>query len=109
MLAFRVDLLRIGLPENCMSHTVSLMASVPSSFIGVIDLWQNVAAFARDIGEPYENVQQWRRNDSIPGRAFAAIVRAARARDFPVTHELLCSFAESKHAERTAAGSRAGA
>ena len=56
--------------------------------------------FAADIGEPYENARQWRLNDSIPGRAYAAIVRAAAARDFPVTHEQLCGFAEAKHAER---------
>ena len=79
------------------------MASSVSSFTAVIDLWRNVAAFAREVGEPYENTQQWRRNDSIPGRAFAAVVRAAEARGFPqVTHELLCSFAEAKHRERAA-------
>lgn len=79
------------------------MPTKVSSFTAVIDLWQNVAAFAREIGEPYENTQQWRRNDSIPGRAFAAIVRAAEARGFPVTHELLCGFAEAKHRERQGA------
>lgn len=71
-----------------------------TSFTDIIDLWGNVAAFAREIGEPYENTQQWRRNDSIPGRAFAAIVRAADARGLPVTHELLCRFAEAKHEQR---------
>lgn len=79
------------------------MASPPASFRAVIDLWGTIAAFADAIGEPYENARQWRLNDSIPGRAYAAIVRAADARDFPVTHELLCGFAESKHQQRTGA------
>src|SRR5688572_18238581 len=97
----RVDLLHFRLLGNCMPHTVADMSLPVSSFTAVIDLWGNVAAFAREIDEPYENTQQWRRNDSIPGRAFAAIVRAAEARGFPqVTHELLCGFAEAKHAAR---------
>lgn len=75
----------------------------PTTFADVIDLWETIAAFARDIGEPYENAKQWRLNDSIPGRAFAAVVRAADERSFAgVTHELLCGFAEAKHAERKA-------
>lgn len=79
------------------------MASYPTSFTAVIDLWGNTAAFARDIGEPYENARQWRLNDSIPARAYAAIVRAAAAAGHPgVTHELLCGFAEAKHAARQA-------
>lgn len=83
-----------------MSHTVCGMVPAPSSFIDIVDLWGSIAAFAADIGEPYENARQWRLNDSIPGRAYAAIVRAATARDLPVTHELLCSFAEAKHQDR---------
>ena len=78
------------------------MDPVPTSFTAVIDLWPTIASFALDIGEPYENARQWRLNDSIPGRAFAAIVRAADARNKPVTHELLCGFAEAKHAARQA-------
>lgn len=78
------------------------MPTKVSSFTAVIDLWNNDAAFSREIDERYENVRQWRLNDSIPGRAFAAIVRAAAARGFPVTHELLCGFAEARHRERQA-------
>jgi hypothetical protein len=75
-----------------------------SSFRDIIDLWPNRADFAREVGEPYDNARQWDVNDSIPGRAFAAVVRAAEARGFPaVTHELLCSFAEAKHRERSGA------
>jgi hypothetical protein len=84
-----------------MSYTVAVMAVTPTSFRAVIDLWGTIAAFALDIGEDYENARQWRLNDSIPGRAYTAIVRAASARDLPVTHELLCGFAEAKHRQRT--------
>lgn len=77
------------------------MATSVSSFAAVIDLWANTAAFAREVGEPYENARQWRLNDSIPGRAFAAVVNAARARGFEqVTHEMLCGLAALKHEER---------
>lgn len=78
------------------------MSVSPASFAAVIDLWPSIADFARDIGEPYENTRQWRLNDSIPGRAYAAIVRAAEVRGLEVTHQQLCGFAEAKHAARQA-------
>lgn len=76
--------------------------SIPlQTFTDLIGRWDTIAAFARDIGEPYENAKQWQRNDSIPARAFGAIVSAAGARgSTDVTHELLCGFAEAKHAGR---------
>ena len=76
---------------------------MPSSFRDIIDLWPTRSALASEIGEQYGTVHQWHLNDSIPGRAFAAIVRAAAAHNHPVTHELLCSFAEAKHRERSGA------
>lgn len=83
-----------------MSHTVERM---PSSFRDIIDLWPTRSDLAREIGEQYGTVHQWHLNDSIPGRAFAAIVRAASAHNHPVTHEMLCGFAEAKHRERSGA------
>lgn len=77
---------------------------MPSSFRDIIDLWPARSDFARDIGEQYGTVHQWHLNDSIPGRAFAAVVRAAEGRGLAqVTHEVLCGLAELKHRERTGA------
>lgn len=80
--------------------------SAPTSFTDLIDRWETIAAFARDVEEPYENAKAWQRNDSIPARAFNTIIAAAKAEGIPgVTHELLCSFAEAKHQERRAEAS----
>lgn len=69
-----------------------------SSFSEVIDLWPSIAELARDIGEPYETVRQWRLRDSVPVRAFVKITRAAARRDFNVTNDDLLRIADRKGA-----------
>jgi len=64
-----------------------------SSFSEVIDLWPSIAELARDIGEPYETVRQWRLRDSVPSRAFVKITRAAARRDINVTGDDLIRLA----------------
>ena len=72
--------------------------STASSFSEVIDLWPSIAELARDIGEPYETVRQWRLRDSIPLRAFTRVVRAAARRDFNVSTDDLIRIADRKGA-----------
>lgn len=69
-----------------------------ASFSEIIDLWPSIAELARDIGEPYETVRQWRLRDSIPVRAFTRIVRAAARRDLNVSTDDLIRITDRKGA-----------
>jgi hypothetical protein len=55
----------------------------------LIDLWPSLAAFAGDIGVPYEASKAMRRRGAIASDHFVAVVNAATARGFAVTYELL--------------------
>lgn len=78
--------------------------SEPSSFREVIDLWPQIADLARDLDEPYETVNQWKKRDSVPAWAHSRVVRAAHTRGFKqITHELLDDLAASRREKQGAA------
>jgi hypothetical protein len=72
--------------------------TTPSSFSEVIDLWPSIAELARDIGEPYETVRQWRLRDSVPARALDKIKRAAGLRGFDLSADVLMRIAAQRGA-----------
>lgn len=75
----------------------------PSSFREIIELWPQIADLSRDLAEPYETVNQWKKRDSVPAWAHGALIRAAHNRGFMhVTPELLDALAAARR-ERGAA------
>lgn len=78
--------------------------SEPQSFRDVIELWPQTAELARDLSEPYETVNQWKKRDSVPAWAHSALIRAAAARGFgQVTPELLDELAAARREKQGAA------
>jgi hypothetical protein len=59
-----------------------MQASVPhpATFSELIELWGNMADFARETNQPYERVKRWRAINSIKPRYWPAIKAAAWAR-----------------------------
>lgn len=67
------------------------------TFASVIGLWPSVSAFASDVGVPTDRARKWHARNSVPGEWFAAVIRAAHARDLTfVTAEFLSDVAEAK-------------
>lgn len=64
------------------------------SFADVIDLWDNLSAFAKDAGVSYGAAKQWRRRGSIPAERWSLIIEAASRRGFDdVTADALAAIA----------------
>lgn len=69
----------------------------PTTFRQVIDLWPTMVELAAELGVGYEACNQWRKRDSIPPWAHAALYKAAQSRGFKaVTRELLDELSEAK-------------
>lgn len=48
---------------------------------GIIDRWDTLTQFARDVGVPYERAKQWRHRGSIPAKYWSRVMSAAARRD----------------------------
>lgn len=72
------------------------------TFHDIMGLWPTLAAFASDVGVPYGHVKQWKHRGTVPAHHFAAVVRAAFVRGYPVSLETLVSAAEQKQRSRAA-------
>lgn len=71
----------------------------------IINVWPTLAAFAEDLGIPYETAKGMRARGSIDGRYWADVVTAAGNRGFAaVTLEALAEVAAAKRPNRAEAG-----
>jgi hypothetical protein len=68
------------------------------NFSEVISLWPSPAVFAKDVGEHIETVRKWRQRNRIPATKWGTLLRAAQAREIPLTSDLLVSIANREAA-----------
>jgi len=65
------------------------MTSAPMTAREIIDLWPSRIGLADDVGATLNNVDIWYYRKRIPARRDVDFIRAARARDLPLTYEIL--------------------
>lgn len=64
------------------------------TFADIINKWPSAAEFGRDIGISEMLARQWRNRNSIPGRAWVDVEKAAASRRYNgVTVDLLARIA----------------
>lgn len=54
-------------------------------FRDIIKMWPSVATLARDAGTNYDVARKWVKHNRIPAEYWAAIIKAAQNRGYPVT------------------------
>lgn len=66
--------------------------TVPTSIAAVIDLWPTRKDLAVELGLSPDRIHKWAQNGTIPAKFHLPVIRAAAARGFPVTADLLAEL-----------------
>ena len=80
----------------------------PKSFAALIDLWGNIADFARETSQPYDRAKRWRALNNIKPKHWPKVKKAAAARGWSfVDDALLAELALAVETRRARERSRA--
>jgi len=76
---------------------------LPSTVKQLIDMWPTRKVLADEIGTSKERVDKWAQTGSIPARFHAAVLRAARQREFVVTADDIVRLHDQTEGEAVSA------
>jgi uncharacterized protein YjcR len=65
----------------------------------IIALWDSIADLANDVGASVVTVRKWRQRQRIPSAHWSALLKAAAAKNKPVTFEMLAGGDTESDAE----------